>query len=97
MSALYSFLGKVITQIINPIIMLLATAAFVMFVWGVFQFILHAGSETERKEGKQAIVWGIVGLVVIFGAYGIINLAILTTNITPNGQTTIQGVLKPAK
>jgi len=83
MAVLNAFLGRVVEQIINPIILLLAASAFVVFVWGVFQFIAHAGDETKRKEGKSAILWGIIGLVIIFGAYGIINLALGTFNIAP--------------
>lgn len=83
MSVLDSFLGKVVTQIINPIILLLAASAFVVFVWGVFEFIRNAGNETERVKGREAIFWGLIGLVIIFGAYGIINLALGTFNIAP--------------
>ena len=83
MSVLNAFLGKVVTQIINPIILLLAAVAFVVFLWGVFEFIAHAGNETERTKRKEAILWGLVGLVIIFGAYGIINLALGTFNLAP--------------
>ncbi len=76
MAALNEFLGKVVVQIINPIILLFAAAAFVAFVWGVFEFIAHAGEDTKRAEGKKAILWGLVCLVIIFGAYGIINLTV---------------------
>ncbi len=83
MAALSKFLGLVVVQIINPIILLLAGAAFVLFVWGGFQFVLHAGDDTKRAEGRQAILWGLVGLVIIFGAYSIINLALGAFNIAP--------------
>ena len=81
MAVLNQFLDKVVAQIIDPIILLLAAAAFVLFIWGVFEFVAHAGDETKRKEGKQAIMWGLIGLVIIFGAYGIINLALGTFGI----------------
>lgn len=97
MSVLNKFLGNVVTQIINPIILLLAAAAFVVFIWGVFEFIAHADEETARAEGRRAIMWGLVGLVIIFGAYGIINVAISTFSLTPNGQNTIQGVVHPGQ
>ncbi len=83
MSVLNAFLAKVVTQIINPIILLLAAGAFVVFLWGVFEFIRQAGEESKREEGRRAILWGIVGLVIIFGAYGIINLALGTFNLAP--------------
>ena len=81
MDKLNQFLGKVVDQIVNPLILLLAACAFVVFLWGVFEFIAHAGDETKRKEGRAAIFWGIIGLVIIFGAYGIINLALGTFGI----------------
>ncbi len=82
-AVLDSFLGRVVTQIVNPIILLLAGAAFVVFVWGVFEFVKNAGDPAKRGEGRSAIMWGIVGLVVIFGAYGIINVALGTFNLSP--------------
>ncbi|MEK7515896.1 MAG: hypothetical protein AAB555_03185 [Patescibacteria group bacterium] len=83
MRVLNEFLEKVVVQIVNPIILLLAGAAFVLFIWGVFEFIAHAEDETKRKEGHQAMLWGIVGLVIIFGAYGIINVALGTFSLPP--------------
>ena len=87
MSVLNNFLSKVVVQIVNPIILLLAAAAFVLFVWGVFEFIRGAADETKRQEGRRAILWGLIGLVIIFGAYGIINLALGTFGIAPIQKT----------
>ena len=83
MSVLNEFLGKVVVQIINPVILLLAAAAFVLFIWGVYEFIKGAADGKKREEGSRAIMWGIIGLVIIFGAYGIINIALKTFDITP--------------
>ena len=95
MAVLDAFLASVVAQIINPLILLLSAAAFVVFIWGVFEFIVHAGDKTKREEGRRAIFWGIIGLAIIFGAYGIINVAMKTFDLKPNGQSTIQGVLAP--
>jgi hypothetical protein len=35
-------------------------------------FILHADDAEKRKTGQQHMIWGIVGLVIIFGANAII-------------------------
>ena len=83
MSVLNAFLSKVVVQILNPIILLLAAGAFVVFVWGVFEFVLNAGDDKKRTEGRIAIFWGLIGLVIIFGAYGIINVALATFNLSP--------------
>jgi len=92
LAPLNSFLDRVTAQIVNPLILLLAACAFVLFLWGVFEFIRNAADEKKRGEGRQAIMWGLVGLVVIFGAYGIINLALKTffPDTTPLQQVTTQ-------
>jgi len=83
MPQLYAFTGRVVAQIINPLIILLSTVAFVVFLWGVFEFIYNAGDQKKREEGRQAILWGLIGLVIIFGAYGIINVALATFSLPP--------------
>jgi hypothetical protein len=82
MSVLNSFLSKIIEQIINPIILLLAASAFVVFLWGVFEFIRPANAD-KREEGREAIFWGLIGLTIIFGAYGVINIALGTFDLGP--------------
>lgn len=81
MEVLLQFLAKVVREVINPIILLLSAGAFVVFLWGVFEFVKGAADEGKREEGRRAIFWGLIGLVIIFGAYGIINLALDTFNI----------------
>lgn len=81
MSVLNAFLAKVVTQIINPIILLLSAVAFIVFAWGIFEFIRDSADEKKRQESRQAIMWGLVGLVIIFGAYGIINIALGTFSL----------------
>ena len=93
MAVLNSFLLKVVTQIINPIILLLSAGAFIVFLWGVFEFVVHAGDAKNREDGRKAILWGLVGLVIIFGAYGIINVVLGTFDV---GQYNKQGTFIPA-
>jgi len=89
MPVLNQFLDKVVIEIINPIILLLAGAAFILFLWGVFELIKGAGDEKAREEGRRAILWGLIGLVIIFGAYGIINVSLKTFDLPP-----IQNILQ---
>jgi uncharacterized membrane protein YidH (DUF202 family) len=69
-----TFFDNVKTNIVNPIITVIAIAAFVVFVWGVVDFIRSADDAEKRKTGQQHMIWGIVGLVIIFGANAIISI-----------------------
>lgn len=81
-AALQPFLHKIETIIINPLIELIALAAFVVFVWGVVEFIQGAGNEEKRKTGQQHMIWGLIGLVIIFAAQAIIKVAANTFGLS---------------
>lgn len=66
----------------NPIITLITLAAFVVFIWGVVEFIQGAGNEEKRKTGQQHILWGLIGLVIVFGARAIIQILANTIGVT---------------
>jgi type VI protein secretion system component VasK len=96
MSGLDSFLAKIVTELVNPVILLLTAVALVVFAWGVFKLIYSAGDDKGREQGRRALLWGIIGFVIIFGAYGIINLAMDTFNLEPSGKDSIQKVIDPS-
>lgn len=59
--------------IVNPLITLLITAAFAYFLWGVVEFIQGATVPAERSKGARHIFFGIIGLVIMFTVFGIMN------------------------
>lgn len=61
-------------EILRPIVLLLFALATILFFWGVIEFLVNAGNEEERDKGKRHMLWGIVGLVIMFSAIGIINI-----------------------
>lgn len=73
MEALNAFLGKVTSAIINPIVTVIALVAFLYFVYGVMLFIKNAGNEEARSVGRQHMLWGLIGLAILFGATLIMN------------------------
>lgn len=64
--------------ILNPIIYLLFGLALIVFLYGVFEFIKNSDNEDERKKGGQHILWGVIGMAIMFSAYGIINFVLNT-------------------
>ena len=67
-AAFSTFLTQLETQILTPIITLLAFAAFIIFIWGVIEYIRNADNDEARSLGQQHILWGLIGLVILFGA-----------------------------
>ena len=63
--------------------MLVSAGAFIVFIWGVFKYVKNAEDETERAEGRRGMIWGIIGLAIMFGAYGILNIATATFGLAP--------------
>lgn len=58
-------------EIINPLIAFLFAIATLYFLWGVYKFIRDADSDTARVTGQQAILYGLVGMFIMVGVYGI--------------------------
>lgn len=76
------FLNKINQYILNPLIVLAFAIAFVVFLWGLFQFILTQTSDANREEGKRKIFWGLFGMFIMFSVYGIIRLILSTFGIS---------------
>jgi hypothetical protein len=65
-----------ITGIINDIIVpVLISIAFLVFIYGIYKyFIAGASDEKKRSEGKTFSLYGIIGFVVLFAVWGIVNI-----------------------
>lgn len=60
--------------LLNLIIPILFGLSLVYFFWGVSQFILRAGEQKAREEGRNKMIWGIIALFVFVSIYGILGL-----------------------
>lgn len=69
-----TFIANFINAVINPLIYLLMAIAVVMFIWGVVEFVAGSDDTTKLSTGKRHILWGIVGLVIMLSAIGIMNI-----------------------
>lgn len=72
----------IINIVIVPIIFALA---FLAFIWGVVKyfFINNGGDEGKIAEGRKFVMWGIIGMVVIFSVWGLVNILLSTLGIMP--------------
>ncbi len=80
MDVFNSFIDKIVANIVDPAIVLLGLAGFGIFVFGVLELIWGGGDQEKRSTGKQHMIWGIIGLTIMFGAYAIIQIMKSTLN-----------------
>ena len=59
-------------NIINPVIGLMFVLAFLVFLWGVFTFITNTDDETNKKKGKNNLIYGVLGMAIMVSVFGII-------------------------
>ena len=68
--------------IIHPIIGLLFGLAFVIFLWGIVEFIWKSDNPTAREQGQKHMIWGVVGMFIMLSVIGIIQIFLGTFGIS---------------
>ncbi len=59
-----------------------------VIIWGIFNYVVHGGEEEKRAEGRNFIIYGIIGLFLMLSVWGLVNILIgtfsLDNKIDPN-------------
>ena len=88
-----NFFTGIIGFINATLIPILLAIAFLVFIIGAVRYFILAGEGTEDKtKGKNAMLWGIIGFVLIVSIWGIVSL--LTTGLGFN-ETELKDVPAP--
>ena len=72
--AAQKLVDKVETIIIFPLMSLMMTVAGLVFLWGAYEYVLHADEDSGRETGKTHMLYGIIGLLVMISAYTILKI-----------------------
>lgn len=80
-ASLDSFIGKVNSMIINPLILFLFALAVVYFLYGVLEFLMNQENQEKKTTGKSHMLWGVVGITIMIGVWAIMGMIINTFNI----------------
>ena len=75
-----------VSQILGAVLPVLIALGVVYFVWGVIMYVI-ASDEEAKKSGRERIIYGIIGLAVIIGLWGLVR--ILTNTFELGNTTTI--------
>ncbi|MBA3732830.1 hypothetical protein H0W91_00450 [Patescibacteria group bacterium] len=87
------FLNKVNKLILNPLILLAFALAFAYFTWGIVKYLSLEAGDKDRKQAQDAILWGLVGMFVMFSVYGLIKFVLYSFGINLNDEPISQQYL----
>lgn len=65
------------SEILNSLIPFLVLLGVLYFVWGVINYVI-ADEEEAKKKGRDRMVYGIIGLVVIVSLWGLVYIVVDT-------------------
>jgi len=86
-STIQTFICK-LNDILSAIIPFLIALGIVYFVWGVISYVI-ASDEEAKKSGRDRMIFGIIGLVVIVAVWGIVRWVTTTFNVNNTGTITL--------
>ena len=78
-----TFIGKISTEILNPIIAIMFALATAYFFYGIASYIWSPEDEKAREAGRKAILWGIVGMFIMVSVFGIMKFLISSIGADP--------------
>ncbi len=80
-TSIVPFIQNVDDVIINPLILLVFVLSTAYLFYGVVKFVNPNTGEKDRLEARGAIMWGIVGMAIMFSVYGLIAFVLSTFGV----------------
>jgi hypothetical protein len=78
-------------SVLNTVIPVLIVLAVVYFIWGVAGYVISKDEEA-KKRGKDKMIYGIIGLVVIVAMWGLVSIVTTSFGVNQNVQVNIPTV-----
>ena len=60
-------------EILGALLPFLVALGVIYFVWGVITYVISSDEEA-KTTGRNRMIWGIIGLVVIIGVWGLVRI-----------------------
>ncbi len=72
-----------VNLILSKLLPLIITLTLIVFLWGIFKFVMSGGDTEQRREARGYIIWGIIALFVMVSVWGLVNILSRTVNLDP--------------
>ena len=69
--------SSTVVNIINAVLGIIGVVAVIFIVYGGFLYLTSAGDSSKVKKGKDALMYAIIGLVIVGLAYAIVNFVVI--------------------
>lgn len=81
--------GSFVVNFINTVaVPVLFAIAFIVFIFGVFQyFIMSRGDEEKSANAKNLMLYGLIGFFLMVSVWGLVNILIGTVSLNSNTPT----------
>jgi len=88
-AATFSDLVNKFVAYVNVIVYLLASLAILVFLWGVLKYMMAGDSKEKLTNGRDFIIYGIIGIFVMMSVWGLVNILIKTFGLETAKPTTL--------
>lgn len=82
-------------DIINILTFFIVGLAVFIIIFGIIKYVAGAADEEKRKEARNYIVWGVIGVFLMLSVWGLIRIllnTLPTTNTPVSPPSTIVGI-----
>jgi hypothetical protein len=74
-------MGRVVQYIIDPALLVIFALGFLLFTYGLVEFLWKINGEGDVEEGKKHMLYGLLGMLIMVSVYGILDLIDNTFNL----------------
>lgn len=64
---------EIIVEIINILLYFLGSIVIILILWAGFKWMTSAGNADAIKKSRETILNAVIGLIIIFASYAILN------------------------
>ena len=85
-------LARFTDYVINPAILVVFTAGFLLFIYGLVVYMYKLREGGGHREGVSHMLWGLVGMLIMISVYGIIDLVANTIGVSRDSTVDINRI-----
>jgi phosphate starvation-inducible membrane PsiE len=79
--------GDLLATVINALLVFAGAVAVLFLIVGGFRYVVSAGNPDQVEGAKKTILYAILGLIIIFIAFVLVQLIESQLNVNPDFQT----------